>query len=181
MTTHSSILAWEIPWTKEPGRLQSMGSERVKHDWVTEHTLMPSCCSDWVRSTASLWVHWSFVSSSLLLNPPSLAFSSVILLLSCDFSLVLCYIIYLFGEFLTVFIYSTPKFRKHLCDYHFELCQVLISVSLRFSFEVLCCSFTLNIFFCFFVLLDFLFFSFYVTGKTVIFFPIVEGMALCRR
>jgi len=31
MTTHSSILAWEIPWTEEPGRLQSMGSQRVGH------------------------------------------------------------------------------------------------------------------------------------------------------
>ena len=29
---HSSILAWEIPWTEEPGRLQSMGSQRVGHD-----------------------------------------------------------------------------------------------------------------------------------------------------
>ena len=32
MTTHSSILAWKIPWTHEPGRLQSMGSQRVRHD-----------------------------------------------------------------------------------------------------------------------------------------------------
>ena len=32
MTTHSSILAWKIPWTVEPGRLQSMGSQRVGHD-----------------------------------------------------------------------------------------------------------------------------------------------------
>ena len=31
MATHSSILAWEIPWTEEPGRLQSMGSQRVGH------------------------------------------------------------------------------------------------------------------------------------------------------
>ena len=30
--TCSSILAWEIPWTEEPGRLQSMGSQRVRHD-----------------------------------------------------------------------------------------------------------------------------------------------------
>ena len=30
MATHSSILAWEIPWTEEPGRLQSMGSQRVR-------------------------------------------------------------------------------------------------------------------------------------------------------
>ena len=35
MATHSSILAWEIPWTEEPGGLQSMGSQRVGHDWAT--------------------------------------------------------------------------------------------------------------------------------------------------
>ena len=33
MATHSSILAWRIPWTKEPGRLWFMGSQRVRHDW----------------------------------------------------------------------------------------------------------------------------------------------------
>ena len=32
MATHSSILAWKIPWTEEPDRLQSMGSQRVGHD-----------------------------------------------------------------------------------------------------------------------------------------------------
>ena len=32
MATHSSILAWRIPWTEEPGRLQSMGSQRVRHN-----------------------------------------------------------------------------------------------------------------------------------------------------
>ena len=32
MVTHSSILAWEIPWTEEPGGIQSMGSQRVRHD-----------------------------------------------------------------------------------------------------------------------------------------------------
>ena len=32
MATHSSILAWIIPWTEEPGRLQSIGSQRVGHD-----------------------------------------------------------------------------------------------------------------------------------------------------
>ena len=35
MATHSSIRAWEIPWTEEPRWLQSMGSQRVRHDWVT--------------------------------------------------------------------------------------------------------------------------------------------------
>ena len=33
MGTHSSILAWRIPWTEEPGGLQSMGSQRAGHDW----------------------------------------------------------------------------------------------------------------------------------------------------
>ena len=37
MATHSSILACKILWTEESGRLQSMGSQRVEHDWVIEH------------------------------------------------------------------------------------------------------------------------------------------------
>ena len=36
MATHSSILAWRIPWTERPGVLQFMGSQRVKHDGATE-------------------------------------------------------------------------------------------------------------------------------------------------
>ena len=35
MATHSSVLAWRIPWTEEPGGLQFTGSQRVRHDWVT--------------------------------------------------------------------------------------------------------------------------------------------------
>ena len=40
MATYCSILAWEIPWTEEPGRLQSMGLQRVGHRRVTEHAHM---------------------------------------------------------------------------------------------------------------------------------------------
>ena len=36
MATHSSTLDWKIPWTEEPGRLQSMGSQRVGHNRATE-------------------------------------------------------------------------------------------------------------------------------------------------
>ena len=39
MATHSSTLAWKIPWTEEPGMLQSMGSQRVGHNWVTSLSL----------------------------------------------------------------------------------------------------------------------------------------------
>ena len=39
MAPHSSTLAWKIPWTEEPGRLQSMGSLRVRLGWVTSLSL----------------------------------------------------------------------------------------------------------------------------------------------
>ena len=39
MAPHSSTLAWKIPWAEEPGRLQSMGSLRVGHDWDTTERL----------------------------------------------------------------------------------------------------------------------------------------------
>ena len=45
IATHSSILVWEIPWTEEPGGLQSIGSQRVRHDW-----------SDLEHSALCLWV-----------------------------------------------------------------------------------------------------------------------------
>ena len=38
MATHSGILAWEISWTEDPGRLQSMALQRVRHDLVTKTT-----------------------------------------------------------------------------------------------------------------------------------------------
>ena len=37
MGTHSRILSWRIPWTEEPGRLQSMGSQRVRHNRATKY------------------------------------------------------------------------------------------------------------------------------------------------
>ena len=39
MAPHSSTLAWKIPWTEEPGGLQSMGSQRLRHDWATSLSL----------------------------------------------------------------------------------------------------------------------------------------------
>ena len=42
MAPHSSSLAWKIPWTEEPGKLQSMGSLRVGHDWATSLSLFTS-------------------------------------------------------------------------------------------------------------------------------------------
>ena len=61
MATHSSILAWRIPWTEEPGGLQSMGSQRVGHDWsglahtdTQEMHLGLACLAE-----SYLWPLWS--------------------------------------------------------------------------------------------------------------------------
>ena len=43
--THSSILAWRIPWTEDPGGLQSMGLQRVGHDCVTKLNIEITCGS----------------------------------------------------------------------------------------------------------------------------------------
>ena len=43
MATHSSILAWRIPWTEEPGGLQSIWSQRVGHNEMTKHNHMAYC------------------------------------------------------------------------------------------------------------------------------------------
>ena len=51
MATHSSIFAWKIPWTEEPGRLQSMRSQRVGHDRTTS-------LSFFLFSELALWCYW---------------------------------------------------------------------------------------------------------------------------
>ena len=43
MATQSNILAWRIPWTEEPGELQSMGSQSVRHNWATNITTTTKC------------------------------------------------------------------------------------------------------------------------------------------
>ena len=59
MATHSSILAWKIPWMEEPDRLQSMGSQRVGHDWAISlyrwlvHTVHYVGLSWWLSSKES--------------------------------------------------------------------------------------------------------------------------------
>ena len=54
MATHSSILAWEIPRTEEPGGLQSMGSQRVGHDLATKQEQQQRCYLSYVN-LAVLW------------------------------------------------------------------------------------------------------------------------------
>ena len=63
MATHSSILAWEIPWTEEPGRLQFMGSKRIKHNPVTQFSSVAQSC-------LTLWPH-GLQHASLLCPSPT--------------------------------------------------------------------------------------------------------------
>ena len=65
MATHSSTLAWKIPWTEEPARLQSMGSLRFRHNWATSLSLfcigegignlLQSSCLENPRDRGALW------------------------------------------------------------------------------------------------------------------------------
>ena len=51
MATRSNILAWRIPWTEEPGGLQSMGSQRVRHNLATKQQLETTLyAQDWTVS-----------------------------------------------------------------------------------------------------------------------------------
>ena len=59
MATHSSILAWRIPWTEEPGELQSTESQRIGHDWATS-----------LHFTS--WQHWGFPGGSQVKNLPAM-------------------------------------------------------------------------------------------------------------
>ena len=65
MATHSSILAWEISWTEEPGGVQSVGSQKVRYSWATEHPRRP--CDYWVPISNRFW---GFPGDSVVKNLP---------------------------------------------------------------------------------------------------------------
>jgi len=66
MANHSSILAWRIPWMKEPGRLQPMGSQRVGRDWATSLSIS----SSWVLLVTwlGLFPFFSWIVCSFLID-----------------------------------------------------------------------------------------------------------------
>ena len=64
MVTHSSILAWRIPWTEEPGGLQSIGSQRVGHDWSNLARTAETCLC-WVALRGGLGAEMDFLLGEL--------------------------------------------------------------------------------------------------------------------
>ena len=83
MATYSSLLAWRIPWTEEPGGLQSTGSQRVRHDWVTSLSL--SFIPEWSNGFPTFFnLSLNFTIKSSWSEPqsaPSLVFADCIDLL----------------------------------------------------------------------------------------------------
>ena len=146
MATHSSTLAWEIPWTEEPGRLQSMGSWRVGHNWATSLSLFtfmhwrrkwqptpvclpwesqgrepggpPSMGSHRVKqwSHAVFWILCLFVSILIFLV---LTFSSFPVLPSPGLNSIHSTLI-IFGSYLTKIVFSTIVIQSLSCVRLFE-------------------------------------------------------------
>ena len=61
MTTHSSILAWKSPWTKKPGVLQSMGSQRVGHNWAHAHTIKENIATNYTPPSVGPEKHTGYI------------------------------------------------------------------------------------------------------------------------
>jgi len=74
MATHSSILAWRIPWTEEPGRLEPKGSQRIRLDWTTKHASLS--CGKGTKSKIRraygvlhiAWIQWWRISTNCTLQ-----------------------------------------------------------------------------------------------------------------
>ena len=91
MATHSSVLAWKIPWTEEPGRLQSVGLQRVRQDWATEHQriylILCGSSPESLKKVYSAHSAWDASPSSLCLTFTSLPGGVRCLLAMCHQSL----------------------------------------------------------------------------------------------
>ena len=71
MATHSSILAWKIPWTEKPGGVQSIRLQSIKHDWETEHEHTGVLIVSWYWYYAC--VHPKSLQSCLTVTPCTIA------------------------------------------------------------------------------------------------------------
>ena len=117
MAVHSSTLAWKIPWTEEPDRLQSMGSQRVRHDWVTSLYL-----SLWPLQNKVfylMWILWPQLSCHFCLHEINIFFY--------PFSFRLC----------VSFALKQASYRQHIVGSCFFLIQPVILCVLIGAFSPL--------------------------------------------
>ena len=134
MVTHSSILAWRIPWTEDPGGLQSMGSQRVKQDWesncialhtyickqlnhFTVHLKLTQCCK---------WTIFQFFKSYT--SGPVQVFSVPE---NSHFTCLCHRIMWKLSSSLCNFLTSFPNIPVHQCHHH---CLDKISKCLPFPY-----------------------------------------------
>ena len=111
MSTHSSTLAWKIPWTEDPGGLQSMGLQRVGHDWATSLSLSRLLITFLPRSNCLL-ISWLRSPSAVILEPLFLLFPHLFAMKRWD---------------------QMPRSQFSECWALSELCHSLLSLSSRGS------------------------------------------------
>ena len=107
MATHSSTLAWKIPWTEEPSRLQYMGSQRVRHDWATSLHFTSSLVIAFLPRSKRLLISW-------LQSPSAVIFESE-KIKSVTVSIVfppICHEV--MGPNATIFVFWMLNFFSHL-------------------------------------------------------------------
>ena len=139
IATHSSILAWEILWTKEPGGLQSTGSQRVRHNRATEHARVslsppkPLTYITWttgVRFLSNCLSAWNLIFEEhwIYLNQPCDLGQLIILYPWASFHHLFCQV----GTYLELDaplkVTLTPKFSSSTCE-----CHILIASSTTLS------------------------------------------------
>ena len=121
VATHSSTFAWKIPWMEERGRLQSVGSQRVRHDWATSlHFITILWYSLFVYSHLWMWIcvmwMWNVLYSHLLVS--FIFFMCAFILLSSAILLQFAWL-FLFLVFLIRQAYSESEVTQScptLCD-----------------------------------------------------------------
>ena len=119
MATHSSILAWRVPWTEEPNGLQSMGSQGVGHNWATNTLIFTQsfsfvCFWMWFHLQVESYSMYSCVWLLLFIMVSVIFIQLVCILVICSF--LWLYIILSYEYTTHVFIYSPV-------DRHFGCCQ----------------------------------------------------------
>ena len=135
MAPHSSTLAWKIPWTEEPGRLQSIGSRRVGHDWVTSLSLscigegngnpLQCSCLENPRDGGAWWEAVYGVAQSRTrlkrLSSSSSKHKYISLHISLSIYLYICTYIYIYlYPYISVYLYS--YMYLHIYPYWYQCC-----------------------------------------------------------
>ena len=148
MATHSSTLAWKIPWTEEPVRLQFMGSLRVRHDWVTSLFTFHFHALEKEMATHSSILAWRIPGTEEPSGLPSMGLHRVghnwsdLATAAAAASVYLRLLIFLPAILIAVCASSSPAF--HMMDSAYKLNKQddnMTALTYSFpNFKLVCCS-----------------------------------------